>query len=156
MYVFLQVSKYDEFCQLDIQCQYRDKNSKCNRDFSLCECQNRYVAKSYSDGQQWCIGKSDLYLQPTKWILIVLYRIHKCIQRASLTISYLWIHICCIVIDKVRFYIQLLIVPNKSQVLDTSVGSHLDPTMIGIMCGLILMFIVICVVLQLFAKYVFT
>ena len=66
MYVFLQVSKYDEFCQLDIQCQYRDKNSKCNRDFSLCECQNRYVAKSYSDGQQWCIGKSDLYLQPTK------------------------------------------------------------------------------------------
>ena len=22
-------SKYDEFCQLDIQCQWRDKNTKC-------------------------------------------------------------------------------------------------------------------------------
>ena len=50
-------SKYDEFCLLDIQCQRRDKNTKCNRDFNLCECQPRYIAKSYSDKQYWCIGK---------------------------------------------------------------------------------------------------
>jgi len=31
-------SKYDEFCRLDIQCQRRDKNTKCNRDFNMCEC----------------------------------------------------------------------------------------------------------------------
>ena len=43
--------------------------------------------------------------------------------------------------------------PNKSQkVLDTSIGSHVDYTTLGIMAGLALMFIVICVVLQLFAK----
>lgn len=93
------VSKFDEFCQLDIQCQRRDKNTKCNHDFNLCECQSRYIAKSYSKGQHWCVE------------------------------------------------------PNKSQkVLDTSIGSHVDYTTLGIMAGLALMFIVICVVLQLFAK----
>ena len=55
--MFLSESKYDEFCLLDIQCQRRDKNTKCNRDFNLCECQPRYIAKSYSDKQYWCIGK---------------------------------------------------------------------------------------------------
>jgi len=32
-------SKYEEFCQLDIQCQSKDKNSRCNKDFNMCECQ---------------------------------------------------------------------------------------------------------------------
>ena len=36
--------------------------------------------------------------------------------------------------------------------LDTSVGAYVDPTLFGLMGGLALMFIVMCVVLQLFAK----
>ncbi len=35
---------------------------------------------------------------------------------------------------------------------NTSVGSYYDPTLFGIMGGLALMFVVMCVVLQLFAK----
>ena len=36
--------------------------------------------------------------------------------------------------------------------LDMSVGSYVDPTLFGIMGGLALMFIAMCVVLQIFAK----
>ena len=50
-------SKYDDFCQLDIQCQKHDKNTKCNRDFNLCECQPQYVVQSFNNGQSWCVRK---------------------------------------------------------------------------------------------------
>lgn len=89
-------SRYDEFCQLDIQCQRRDKNTKCNRDFNMCECQPRYIAQSFGNGQQWCV-------KPTTSV-------------------------------------------------DTTIGSYVDPALFGIMGALALMFIIICVVLQLFAK----
>lgn len=42
--------------------------------------------------------------------------------------------------------------PSGSQT-DMGVGSYVDPTLFAIMGALILMFIVLCVVLQLFAKY---
>jgi len=51
----------------------------------------------------------------------------------------------------------LLCVYNFSEnniVTDTSVGSFINPTLFGIMGGLALMFIVMCVVLRLFAKWV--
>ena len=50
-------SKYDEFCQLDIQCQRRDKNTKCTRTYNLCECQPQYVTQSFNNGQFWCVRK---------------------------------------------------------------------------------------------------
>jgi len=91
-------SKYDEFCQLDIQCQRRDKNTKCTRTYNLCECQPQYVAQSFNNGQFWCV-------RPTG---------------------------------------------NQSQ--DSGIGSFFDPTLFIILGAMALMFIVMCVVLQLFAK----
>ena len=42
--------------------------------------------------------------------------------------------------------------PSSSQTDIGGVGSYVDPTLFAIMGALILMFIVLCVVLQLFAK----
>jgi len=91
-------SKYDEFCQLDIQCQRRDKNTKCNQDFNFCECQPQYVAQSFNNGQFWCVR------------------------------------------------------PTHTQNSDNGIGSFVDPTLFIILGAMALMFIVMCVVLQLFAK----
>ena len=44
------------------------------------------------------------------------------------------------------------ILEADSKSLDMSVGSYVDPTLFGIMGGLALMFIAMCVVLQIFAK----
>ena len=45
-----------------------------------------------------------------------------------------------------------LFLEADSKSLDMSVGSYVDPTLFGIMGGLALMFIAMCVVLQIFAK----
>jgi hypothetical protein len=41
---------------------------------------------------------------------------------------------------------------STSKAQDTSIGSYVDPTLFGIMGGLALMFIAMCVVLRIFAK----
>ena len=41
---------------------------------------------------------------------------------------------------------------EEDTTLDMTPGSYFDPALFGIMGGLVLMFIVMCVVLQLFAK----
>ena len=43
---------------------------------------------------------------------------------------------------------------TEREILDMSVGSYIDPTLFVIMGALALMFIGMCVVLRLFAKYV--
>jgi len=47
---------------------------------------------------------------------------------------------------------QTRCIEADSKSLDMSVGSYVDPTLFGIMGGLALMFIAMCVVLQIFAK----
>ena len=45
-----------------------------------------------------------------------------------------------------------LFLESEEAPLDTSPGAYVDPTLFGLMGGLALMFIVMCVVLRLFAK----
>ena len=77
-------SKYDDFCQLDIQCQKHDKNTKCNRDFNLCECQQQYVVQSFNNGQSWCVRKQTL---PTPYVHNAMYSVLNLLYLQCLKIT---------------------------------------------------------------------
>lgn len=54
--------------------------------------------------------------------------------------------------DKQRFYFFLSFPSEYTSNTSGGAGSYYDPALFGIMGGLALMFIIMCVVLQLFAK----
>ena len=52
-------SKYGEFCRLDVQCQRLDKNSRCNQNLNICQCQPRHEPQSFAKARKdyWCVGE---------------------------------------------------------------------------------------------------
>ena len=117
-------SRYDEFCNLDEQCQRIDRNTKCHHDLNVCRCKPRYQVQNFNKGS-WCMGEFEDFIYTTAETMAITYT---------------------------RILNPFYSVPEHTSNNNGGAGSYYDPALFGIMGGLALMFIVMCVVLQLFAK----
>ena len=52
--ICLEAANYNQYCSVDLQCQFKDNNSYCDHDFNVCQCQERY---KYNQKKRKCSGK---------------------------------------------------------------------------------------------------